>query len=651
MRKFLLTALCIIFLLGTEVANGLSSNFKTLPINRDVQADMNGNGQKQEWIVPSEPLDFDTTLNWKVTITKKTLYSEKAPAFFSIAPLTDSSHPLERKTASASGSIVIPKGARYKITASAGEYSFLLSKVGAGVHLEFSYAEAIIRYSQTDQPLQFEFAVSGLAAASDWKWAWGVDDVTTGRQVTHKFIEPGANIVRLEAIGAPGNHQFSFQLEVSAPVELKPLVEPLKGAAELNVAARAGGVVNYGQKAVYNWDFGNGVVMSGPEAHTVYTKPGRYQVILTAQVGEYTQEKTWLVEVTPLKVSPNPQVTPTYGPVPLKVTGKVNPKVEGGPTKLNYSWNIGAETQTGPVFNRTFTEPGEYRLILKTEDELHTDLGVPDEVILIKALPPQITLKPTAAISEGVIPLTVKFEPGIQVEGTPVELSYRWDFGDGGRSNEAKPSHVFTRPGKYQVQLVVSDRLHPGNLADGAVTINVLPPKLKAGITPASASGLVPLTVNFYGQASVTGSPSDPQYHLDFGDGSTSVEQNPVHVFTAQDKYTVTLKIEDRLHPGNQDQTSITVDARLPKLKFNASVTPSTGTAPLTVNCLASASKDGGSNADLKITWDFGDGTQAEGSNQTHIYQKPGVYPVLVMVEDAKIPSLTDRKTFRITVR
>lgn len=651
MRKFFLTALCVICLFGAEVTNGLSSNFKTLPLNREVQADINGNGQKQEWIVPSEPLDFDTTLNWKVTITKKTLYSEKAPAFFSITPLTDSSHPLERKTASASGTMVIPKGARYKITASAGEYSFLMSKAGAGVHLEFSYAEAVIRYSQTDQPLQFEFAVLGPAAASDWKWIWGIDEATTGRQVTHKFSESGPTIVCLETKGANGNRQFSFQLDVPAPVELKPLVEPLTGAAELNVAARAGGIVNYGQKAVYNWDFGNGVVMSGPEAQTVYTKPGRYQVILTAQVGEYIQEKTWLVQVNPLKVAPNPQVIPTYGPVPLKVTGKVNPKVEGGPTKLNYYWNIGSETQTGPVFNRTFTEPGEYRLVLKTEDELHPDLGIPDEFILIKALPPQITLKPTAAISEGVIPLTVKFEPGIKVEGTPVELSYRWDFGDGGRASEAKPSHVFTRPGKYQVQLVVNDRLHPGNLADGTVTINVLPPKLKAGITPATASGLVPLTVNFYGQASVTGTPCDPQYHWDFGDGSTSVEQNPVHIFTTPGKYTVTLEISDRLHPGNQDQTSITVDARLPKLKFSASVTPSSGQAPLTVKCLASASKEGGSNADLKITWDFGDGTQAVGSNQTHVYQKPGVYPVLVMVEDAKIPGLTERKTFRIIVR
>ncbi len=58
--------------------------------------------------------------------------------------------------------------------------------------------------------------------------------------------------------------------------------------------------------------------------------------------------------------------------------------------------------------------------------------------------------KITASVTEGLPPLTVKFDG-------PSGLSAQWDFGDGASSRETAPSHTFQKPGLYPVTLTVTD--------------------------------------------------------------------------------------------------------------------------------------------------------------------------------------------------
>ncbi len=54
----------------------------------------------------------------------------------------------------------------------------------------------------------------------------------------------------------------------------------------------------------------------------------------------------------------------------------------------------------------------------------------------------------------GNAPMRVTFQALAQA-GLDAELSYRWTFGDDETSDEAEPSHVYTRPGEYTVELEV----------------------------------------------------------------------------------------------------------------------------------------------------------------------------------------------------
>jgi PKD repeat protein len=654
-RSFFMVLMIIVFmaisLIGGNLDQvwGLDSDSKTITINRSLQITVDKAGQRREVIIPQEPLDFATNLIWDVNIKK--ISGEKIPASFMIEE-AGSGKQVERKVASATGNLSIPKGKQYKVTIDAGEY-LILFKTGTTVKASLSYTEAQIKYSLGDKPFLVDFEAAGPAGWGDWKWYWNNDETSSGKTVSHQFSGDGKTIIMVEANGktsaGPASRKYGFEFEVPPLVTLISKVEPLKGPVELMVTASANAVVNYGQKATYTWNFGNGVEIAGPEAHHTYLKPGRYQVFLTATVNDQKTERTWLVDVGPETILPNVSVTPALGPVPLKVTGAVNPKINGGPAQLEYSWEVGGEILKGNKFEYTFTEPGDYRVMLKTSDKLHSDVVIPEEVILIKALPPQITLKTTTSSTQGIIPLAVYFDPGKTVTGSPVDLAYRWEFGDGEVSTLDKPTHVFKKPGQYQIRLVVSDKLHSGNLADSMITVTALPPQMKITLKSGVEEGIAPLQVNFTGTASITGSPCEPQYSWDFNDGTFSMEQNPVHLFKQPGDYEVTLEVKDRYHPAISEKVTTLITVRAPKLRLSGTVSPTTGKVPLTVKCQAQCSMEGSGTPNLKYSWDFGDGKSGEGQEQSHIYEKAGTYTIQIMVMEPSL-GVTERKTWKVTV-
>jgi PKD repeat protein len=162
--------------------------------------------------------------------------------------------------------------------------------------------------------------------------------------------------------------------------------------------------------------------------------------------------------------------------------------------------------------------------------------------------------------------------------------------------------------------------------------------------------GIVPCTVNFNAQVGVTGSPCEPLYIWNFGDGAVSYEQNPTHTFRQEGVQSISLVVKDRLHPENIVNTTLEVETRMPKIRLAASVTPSSGKTPLSIQCRAWAEKEGASNPKFRYIWDFGDGETAEGLDQRHTYQKKGIYNVTVTVEDQEL-GVEEVKSFKVTVK
>jgi PKD repeat protein len=138
--------------------------------------------------------------------------------------------------------------------------------------------------------------------------------------------------------------------------------------------------------------------------------------------------------------------------------------------------------------------------------------------------------------------------------------------------------------------------------------------------------GDAPLTVSFTDNS--TNNPTS--WAWDFGDGTGSAEQNPVHKYVAAGTYTVKLTVANAGGNGTEIKTNY-ITAKVPVTpvaEFNAS--PLSGTIPLKVQFT-----DNSTNNPTSWVWDFGDRKNSTEQNPAHNYTEVGNYTVKLTVANA----------------
>jgi PKD repeat protein len=110
--------------------------------------------------------------------------------------------------------------------------------------------------------------------------------------------------------------------------------------------------------------------------------------------------------------------------------------------------------------------------------------------------------------------------------------TYIWDFGDGNTSDLDAPVHLFTAKGEYTVTLTASDNNNATNTYSSVLEVGFP----MAGFTYVGNQGTVVFT---------NSSNNATSYLWDFGDGATSTEENPTHIFASGGNYKVTLTAID----------------------------------------------------------------------------------------------------------
>ncbi|HJV65761.1 MAG TPA: PKD domain-containing protein, partial [Geomonas sp.] len=112
----------------------------------------------------------------------------------------------------------------------------------------------------------------------------------------------------------------------------------------------------------------------------------------------------------------------------------------------------------------------------------------------------------------------------------------------------------------------------------------------------------------------------------DFGDSTTSAQQNPSHVYNSAGSYTVTLTVTGPGGSNSKTQTAyIVLNVAAPVANFTA--TPRTGSAPLSVSFT-----DKSTGQITGWLWDFGDSTTSAQQNPSHVYNSAGSYTVTLTV-------------------
>jgi len=177
-------------------------------------------------------------------------------------------------------------------------------------------------------------------------------------------------------------------------------------------------------------------------------------------------------------------------------------------------------------------------------------------------------------------------------------------------------------PAIYDNKIVWADWKNSGYNEIYMATIGSSLPVADFSASP--TSGKTPLNVKFTDTS--TGSPTS--WFWNFGDGSKSYLQNPVHKYSKAGIYTVNLTVKNAAGRNTVTKTDYIKVITKPVAAFSAS--PTSGKAPLTV-----AFTDKSTGTPTKWKWSFGDGTISREKNPEHQYSQEGNYKITLTVSNA----------------
>lgn len=370
-----------------------------------------------------------------------------------------------------------------------------------------------------------------------WYWVFGDGHTSSQQHPSHSYSTPGVYSVTLTVSNSYGSDSYTWN-------DCITIYDPSALEARFTANVTSGNApltVNFFDQSVGNpdwwyWDFGDGSTTTGRNVSHTYSTAGTYTVMLmvTNPAASDVETKEGYITVT------NGSVTASFyheSPDGYWKPATVNftDASSGSPAPTSWVWDFGnGHTSTERNPTQTYLNWGDYTVSLTVSNGTSSDTY--QTTLHIKE---QVTPEFVASRTTGTVPFTVTFED-LSYGGLPE--SWAWDTGDGGNycCDQDILTHTYTTPGVYSVRLDVCN----GDHCDYIVLtdyITVLDNPLEAIFLASPTSGDAPLSVQFTDHS--TGTPTS--WNWDFGDGGTSTEQNPIHVYTAPGVYDVYLTVSD----------------------------------------------------------------------------------------------------------
>ena len=419
----------------------------------------------------------------------------------------------------------------------------------------------------------------------------------------------------------------AFEVKYFAPFNIDFSASPRTGLAPLNVQFSDQTTYLSGGDFSWLWDFGDGTYSSQQNPQKTYNTPGSYSVKLQVSQGQYSHSVTkinFIIVDQPLAAdfSGSPTILAAGSPVQFTDLSLGNPNL--------WVWTYGDGSygfQQNPI--KVYQQPGIYTVSLMVQKGAQSSTKTKSDYIQV--LPPLIadfTANKTWSIEGQAITFSDLSS------GLPT--IWIWDFGNGITSNEKNPTVTFSNPGVYDVTLIVAnDYLQDTITKNDYITIlPLLGADFKADTTLVVLGGYI----NFSDLS--TGAPTS--WNWNFGDGQSSVEQNPTHLYNAIGYYSIALTVKDSLQTSSSTKENYIQVLKPLIADFMTSQTVALPGQSISFTDLSTGSP-------TSWLWDFGNGTTSFLQNPNVSFANPGKYTVTLTVANNYLQN-TVVKTDYITI-
>jgi len=450
------------------------------------------------------------------------------------------------------------------------------AKVNAPPDASFTFATIALEDGR--QRVEYDAAASsdtdGKIVRYDWDFDGdGVFDYSSPTSPAASYLFPKVGvyttILKVTDNGLKPNVAFATQ-----PIEIDMLFPPkTPDKLGINVSVNPPGgkvpiTLNFAASAVGGmspyrvlWDFGEGKTAEIMNPSYKFEKEGKYKVNvyladesgqelarqLTVNLQSYGLEPKYQL---PLKVSLVPSAE--SGDAPFAVDYTI--KVKNGREPFKWKLEFGDEPADAPIepgsgakVTHTYERPGLYLArIIVTDADMAT--GTAFVLVTARAAEGGASLEGRETARDyfsarfgrfGLVPSQSKENPlvfSFMVKGTGSDALVSWDFGDGFKSSEPSPKHEFAKEGVFEVKAEI---VESGERRSETLYLPVGSVPTVAIQGDRTVKGLAPLA--FAPVCIANGLNQPAEYTWDFGDGATSSEASPSHIFPAEGTYNVTV--------------------------------------------------------------------------------------------------------------
>ncbi len=461
--------------------------------------------------------------------------------------------------------------------------------------------------SSCDPATVFNFS-SGSAGIVSWNWDLGDGTTSSQQNPSHGYGSPGmypVSLVVTDNNGCRDTSDLSTVINVGTSNWASFTVNPDNGCAPQTVTFNN----TNANVAGSSWNFGDGTTSIQFSPSHTYNNPGVYTVTLYVTTTNGCSDSVTHANLISVGIQPTVNFTNSGG------TGCAPYSMNFVNTSSNFAtcqWNFGDGT-TSNATNPThsFTSNGIYAVSLtctgptgcsssKTKDSL---VHISSAHVLFAANP-----------RIGCPPLNVNFTNASYGN----QLTYHWDFGDGNTSMLSAPSHTYNTTGNFQVTLIAMDSLGCTDTVTKPAYIQTLNPAANY-IPPPATVGCAPVTAQF--TDATVGSIG---WIWDFGDGTTSTLQNPIHSYMIPGYYTVSLTTQSA---GGGCTQAINNFSSFDVKGGGAGFTHTDASCPPYLSTFTDTSLNA-----VSWFWDFSDGYTSTLQNPNHTFSVPGYHSVSLTI-------------------